>query len=628
LDFSQYFDQNLKLWFRTYMSLLIAKDLELKFVQKTIFKDLNLSILEGKIIALVGVNGSGKTSLIKILAGVLEPDSGQIFQSSDLTKYYLPQDFIPNINQTCNQYLDTDLDLKLEQKQAYYERVEVLKANFNIPDFTIPFHQLSGGQQRQLLLLKALSLQPDLLLLDEPTNHLDLITLINLQNVLKSYTGTILLISHDRYFIDHVATGIWELEQGKLYQHYGNYSVFLNNQRQRRQQHNIQYQRAKQELNREREWVIAGVKARGTKDQGRLKRYDELKSWVESNKPNWQKPYLPIPKSKPLGNKILNLKEVSVHFPHNQKSLVDNLNLEFQAGQRIGLLGPNGSGKTTLLQAILDILPHQKGKISIGQNTDFNYQDQKRLEVDDALTVIQTISEGSIEMKFGDQKTNVFAYMKKFAFTSDDLKKPVGVLSGGQRARLLLAKILKLGGNFLILDEPTNDLDVDTMEALENTLVNFAGCVLLVSHDRFFLDRVCTDVIALEGDGDYTISTGGYSSYIQKYGSEKDFWQHKKNPNLEVSQVLQETTKPRTDFKAKYQAKEFRKIRVQLRQIEKELETITEKIKAKEIQISHSQFYIQRKEKITSELDKLEKMKQTRENLENQWLEKSAKLDN
>ncbi len=610
------------------MSLLIAKDLELKFVQKTIFKDLNLSVIENKVVALVGVNGSGKTSLIKILAGVLEPDSGQLFQASDLIKYYLPQDYVPDLDQTCNQYLESDINLSIEEKQVYFERIEVLKANFNIADFTVPFHKLSGGQQRQLLLLKALSLQPDLLLLDEPTNHLDLITLINLQNVLKNYPGTILLISHDRYFIDHVATQIWELEQGKLYQHDGNYSIFLRNQKLRRQQQKIEYQRAKQELAREREWVVAGVQARGTKDQGRLKRYYELKSWVETNKPNWQKPYLPIPKSKPLGNKILILKEVTVQFPHNKQDLVSNLDLEFQPGQRIGLLGPNGSGKTTLLQAILDIIPHQKGKISIGQNTDFNYQDQKRLEVDDKLTVMQTISEGNIEMKFGDLKTNVFAYMKKFAFTSEDLKKPVGVLSGGQRARLLLAKILKLGGNFLILDEPTNDLDVDTMEALENTLVNFNGCVLLVSHDRFFLDRVCTDVIALEADGDYTISTGGYTNYIQKYGSEKDFWQHKKNPELNKKEdVESEKPTPKTDFKAKYKAKESRKIRVQLRQIEKELEAISEKIKTREIQISHSQFYTQRKEKITSELEKLENLRKQKDDLESQWLEKSEKLD-
>jgi ATP-binding cassette subfamily F protein uup len=604
------------------MSFITVKDLELRYHQKIIFSGINFVIPKNKKIGLVGINGSGKSSLMKIVAGKSEYDEGEILYSNNLFKYYLAQE-LNYKPQTILEYL-TDTNLKPDDQELYFLRLNDNRKYFSIPQDSRLVTDLSGGQQRQVSLLKAFSMEPDLLLLDEPTNHLDVISLLSLQELFKNYPKTILFISHDRYFLDQTVDEIWELEKGKLYKHPGSYTHFINEKDRRRQDQQIRYDKNKQELVREHEWFIAGVKARSTKDQGRMTRYYELKAWVEKNKPKWQKPFLPVPTPNSLGNKILKLVKLFVRLPDSDKYVIKNLDYDFDEKVRLGLLGPNGSGKTTLLRAILDLYPHEKGKIIIGQNTEFNYQDQKRLELKDDKTVHQSISEGNIEMVFGKIKTNVFAYMKKFLFFKEDLDQAVFSLSGGQRARLLLAKILKQGGNFLILDEPTNDLDVDTMEALENTLRDFPGPILIVSHDRYFLDKVCSQVLALEGEGEFTISTGGYSDYINKYGSEKDFWHGKSQAGIDKKQQEQEKAeeiRQPDQIRQKYKSKELRKIKTKMREMEKEIEKLDEQIKAKQIEVSFGSFYTQKPEKIQKELDKLKNMQTKKEELETGWLE-------
>jgi ABC transport system ATP-binding/permease protein len=599
------------------MEILTAIEVSLKYNNAFIFEDLTFSIRKGAKIGLVGINGSGKSSLCRILSQHIEPDQGEVRYAKDLTKAYISQEFKIDSDITAHDYLYQPLEDQ-DVYKAYLLRLQNLLPLFTIENLETQVQLLSGGQQRQLELIRVLALEPQLLLLDEPTNHLDLVTLINLQTILSQYPGTILMISHDRYFVDQFVDEIWELDRKKLHSHSGNYSDYLEAKEKRQQKDRVEYERRKQELKRELEWVRAGVKARGTKDQGRMKRYFELKAFHEKHIPHDKKLYLPLPKPAPLGNKILAFEDLEIEFPHKKEpKIVTDLNFRFEEGMRLGILGPNGSGKTTFLQTVLGKRKKSGGKLIYGLNTDFNYQDQKRMEIDDDKSILDIISEGNIEMKFGGTKMNVYAYLKKFLFTPDDLKKTIGELSGGQRARVLLAKILKEGGNFLILDEPTNDIDVDTMQALENSLLDFPGCIMLVSHDRFFLDKVCTHVLALEGEGNFTLSQGGYSAYMNKYGDENDFWQKRlqiaSKTKVSLNQaILEKPSGP--------SSKEVRIAKSQQRKLEKQIAEISQEISTKEKVISEPGFFSKKADYIKQHLAQLEGLRKKKELLETEWL--------
>jgi ATP-binding cassette subfamily F protein uup len=614
-------------------AVLRGNDITLRYGNRTILKEVNLSLPQHSIIGLVGINGSGKSSLMKILAGILDYDEGEITKSKSVSLLYVPQDYEPSDDITIESFLG-DVSGNEEEVRLYQERLTEYQQYFSIPTDSTKVATLSGGQKRQLIIYKSLALNPDILLLDEPTNHLDLKTMIAIQSLFKNYPGTILMISHDRYFLDSCVDTIWELDDGILYTHPGTYSQFLRRKQKRREDQTQAYLKLKQEYKREHEWFNSGVKARGTKDQGRIKRYYEIKRDLKLLKPRWKELKLPIPKPLPLGNKILNLQEVSVPFPHSSELVIEDLNCKVEEGMRIGLLGPNGSGKTTLLRAILGKSKKLSGKISIGINTDFNYHDQSRNELNPTHTIHYTISEDRNEFKFGERKINIYAYLKKFLFDSDDLKKYVSDLSGGEKARLLLAKILKTGGNFLVLDEPTNDLDLDTIQALENSLTTFNGCVLLVSHDRFFLDNVCTHILALEGNGTYTISTGGYSRYINQYQKEGDFWKGKTDTKTEESShdiiaehILQSSKQENHSNKPKLKTKEIRQIKAQIRLIETQIKDIEGRIKKLNDTFSQPDFYTQSQDKIIRSHKNMTSLQEELQKFENKWLHLTSQIE-
>jgi ATP-binding cassette subfamily F protein uup len=640
------------------MDLLTALDLTLKFNQKTIFSNLQFSLQPGHRVALVGVNGSGKTSLLRILAGEIEPDEGEIVKAKETKIGYLPQEFRFNSKlhggvvaaatttttsasggefltstklETIEDYFGQIESHKLSELELknYQDRKRNLIQDLKFEPKTNILKNLSGGQQRLLGLIHLLSLEPDILLLDEPTNHLDITSSIRLQQIIRSYPKTILFISHDRYFIDATVDTIWELDQGEVFTYKGGYTEFLDLRRKRIKKEEVEYERRAKFLDREKEWVISGVQARGTKDTGRLNRYYELKEFHKKSKRVRPKPFLPIPKPEPLGNRVLELKDLTVTVPNSIDLITKDLNFEFQQGFRVGILGPNGSGKTTLLETILGNLKAKSGKISIGINSIFNYQDQKRLNIDLQDSLMKVISQGNIRMKFGDSTINVYAYLKKFGFKPEQLKEPVSNLSGGQRARLLLALILRKGGNFLILDEPTNDLDVDMLEALENSILQFPGCILLVSHDRFFLDKVCTHIIALEGSGNFTISSGGYSNYMQKYGSEQAFWEgagssYARDAKILQSPVTQPPLAKQSSNSKSPSSKQLRKQRQKVRDLEKRLKEAEEALKASQMEITSSSFFAQKPERIQFKLDEMEQLKKTLSDLEDEWLKLSG----
>jgi ATP-binding cassette subfamily F protein uup len=371
---------------------------------------------------------------------------------------------------------------------------------------------LSGGEKRRVALCRAIIAQPDLLILDEPTNHLDTESIEWLGEFLKSYRGAFLMVTHDRYFLDQITNSIVELANGRFYSYTGNYTDYLEAKTQRQAAEESIESARQTFLKRELVWVRSGVQARRTKKKDRIERYYDV---AAQSGPQVEKDIeLVIPPPPQLGNRVVELTNVGVDL--GGRRLFSALNLEFKAGDRIGITGRNGLGKTTLLKVVLGQFEPTEGTVKIGQLTQFNYVDQGRLQLRDDRTVLEEISDGTEFVVFGDERLSLRAYLKRFLFTDDRISTQVKYLSGGERSRLLLARILKNGGNFLVLDEPTNDLDLPTLRILEEALEVFPGVVLVVSHDRYFLNRVCTGILAFEGQGNLHYSVGDYDYYVEK----------------------------------------------------------------------------------------------------------------
>lgn len=520
-------------------AILTATDIEVRHNELVVLDKASLSIEENGRVGMVGRNGSGKSTFLKIIAGQLTPDSGEVVTRRDLVVGYLPQEFAldPNLNVEQNVRVGAKevLDLihefeslpadskKHAELEAHITRldgwridnhVETAMAHLFCPAGDRDIATLSGGEKRRVALCRAIIAQPDLLILDEPTNHLDTESIEWLGEFLKNYRGAFLMVTHDRYFLDQITNAIVELANGRFYSYTGNYTSYLD-AKARRQAAEESIEKARQTfLRRELEWVRSGVQARRTKKKNRFERYYEV---AAQSGPNVERDIdLVIPPPPQLGNRVVELTNVGVDL--GGRRLFSGLNLEFKAGDRIGVTGRNGLGKTTLLKIVLGQLPPNEGTVKIGQLTHFNYVDQGRLQLRDDRTVLEEISDGTEFVVFGDESLSLRAYLRRFLFTDDRISTEVKYLSGGERSRLLLARILKNGGNFLVLDEPTNDLDLPTLRILEEALVDFPGVVLVVSHDRYFLNRVCTGILAFEGEGRVNYSVGDYDYYIEKRG--------------------------------------------------------------------------------------------------------------
>lgn len=517
--------------------ILTAKDLEVHFGEQIILNKASLSIHEKDRIGLVGRNGAGKSTFLKIISGTLPYDSGEIAKRRDLVIGFLSQEFTldeegnvhSNILQGAEQILslideykhlpfDSPVRDKIEIKIAEFDgwnlekNINLLMKSLNAPPKERVVNTLSGGEKRRVALCRSLISKPDLLILDEPTNHLDTNSIEWIENYLADYSGTCIFVTHDRYFLDRIANRIVELSSGTFYSHQGNYTDYLINKSQRHAIKEVEERKRQIFLRKELEWVMRGPRARRTKSKSRLNNYYETENQqsaeIELNVE------MIIPPAEKLGNKILELKNVGIEF--GGKTLFSSFNYAFKAGKRIGVVGDNGVGKTTLLKILLGEIKPTTGQIDYGEKTSFNYVDQSRLLLNDEETVIKAIGEGNDFVKFGKQQMSVWTYLRRFLFSDDRINTLVGRLSGGEKSRLTLAQILKNGGNFLLLDEPTNDLDLPTLRVLEEALISFDGCVVVVSHDRYFLNRVCNGIIAFEGDGQIFYSEGDYDYYIHK----------------------------------------------------------------------------------------------------------------
>ena len=519
------------------MSILTANGIVVRYNDRVVLNGVTFSIGEKDKVGLVGRNGSGKSTFLRILSGIDHPDAGEITKRRGLEVGYLPQQFALDGNLTVGQNVRAGAQHLLElirefeslpaESSRHHEleqqiqaqdgwrldtRMEIAMDRLHCPPADRAVDSLSGGEQRRVALCRAIIAEPDLLMLDEPTNHLDTESIEWLGDFLENYRGAFLLVTHDRYFLDRITNNIAELSNGTIYSYSGNYTEYLLAKAEREAASEMAEHKREMFLRRELEWVRRGPKARTTKSKSRLDRYFEV---AGRDAPEIDKDVdLVIPPPPPLANRVVELHNVGMEVGGRQ--LFSGVNLSFSAGQRVGVFGRNGLGKTTLLKIMLGQLEPTTGTVKIGQLTKFNYVDQGRLQLDEERTVLEEVSDGSEFVLFGEHRLSLRAYLKRFLFTDDRITTQVKHLSGGERSRLLLARILKNGGNFLVLDEPTNDLDLPTLRVVEEALVAFPGVVVTVSHDRYFLNRVCTAILACEGGGRVSYSEGNYDYYLEK----------------------------------------------------------------------------------------------------------------
>ena len=517
--------------------LWAAEELSLAIGRQTLYDNAEFFINAGERVGLIGRNGSGKSTLLRLITGEELPGSGNLTRARNLRVAVLPQDFeidngrsiadnvrdglawflelqkkFETVSVNSPEHAEIDHLLMLHDGWNLDTKVEQVLAKLGLSDPQRPCDKLSGGEKRRVALARAIISEPDLLLLDEPTNHLDVAAVEWIEKFLAEYRGSCLFVTHDRYFLDRIATRIVELSHGKLYSYQGSYSDFLAAKAERELNEDILDAKRRSFLRREVEWVRRSPKARLKRNLGRMKRYDEIAA--QSGPVRDSDMELLIPTAYRLGNKTVDLKGVEQKF--GDRVIIDHLDFEFEPRSRIGIVGPNGAGKSTLLKIITQQMQPTKGEVSIASTVEFNYIDQSRVALDPEKSVADEISEGVETIQLGAEKISVWGYLKRFLFEDERINTKVKYLSGGEKARLTLAKILKQGGNFLILDEPTNDLDLSSLRLLEEALATYLGCVIVVSHDRYFLNRVCTGILAFEAGGMVVYNPGDYDYYLEK----------------------------------------------------------------------------------------------------------------
>ena len=510
---------------------------------KKCFENIHLSFLPGVKIGVVGVNGAGKSTLMKIMAGLDTDFTGEAWAAEGAKVGYLPQEpqldenlsvrenvmlgvaakkaKVDRFNEIAMEIAENYSDELMEEMTALQDaidaenlwdldsQIDVSMEALRCPPDDANIANLSGGEKRRVALCKLLLEAPDMLLLDEPTNHLDAETIAWLQQHLIDYKGTILIVTHDRYFLDDITGWILELDRGRGIPYEGNYSAWLEQKAKRLEQEAREDKSKQKTLQRELDWMRQGQKARQAKSKARINAYNELADQSEREK--LTRAQIVIPNGQRLGGKVIEVEGLSKHM--GDKQLIENLDFALPPGGIVGVIGPNGAGKSTLFKMLTGQEQPDAGTISLGDTVELSYVDQSRDDLKDIDTVWEAITGGAEIIQLGDAQVNSRAYCSSFNFKGGDQQKKVSLLSGGERNRVHMARLLKEGGNVLLLDEPTNDLDVETLRALEDALVDFAGCAVVISHDRFFLDRICTHILAFEGNAHVEWFEGNFADY-------------------------------------------------------------------------------------------------------------------
>ncbi|WP_298394695.1 energy-dependent translational throttle protein EttA [Sphingobium sp.] len=514
---------------------------------KPVLNNINLQFYRGSKIGIVGPNGAGKSTLIKIMAGIDTDFSGEAWPGENVTVGYLPQEPQLDPNKTVLENVkdgareiadkmdrfneismimadppeDVDFDALMEEMGTLQEQIdavdgwtldnqlEIAMEALRCPPSDWSVESLSGGEKRRIALTRLLIQKPDILLLDEPTNHLDAESVTWLENHLKEYAGSVLMITHDRYFLDNVVGWILELDRGKYFPYEGNYSTYLEKKAKRLEQEDREATGRQKAINDELEWIRQGPKGRQTKSKARIAKFEQLVASQENRAPGKAQIVIQVPER--LGGKVIEAKGISKAF--GDKLLFEDLSFMLPPGGIVGVIGPNGAGKSTLFKLITGQEKPDSGEIDIGSTVRLGFVDQSRDHLDDSKNVWEEVSDGLDYVKVNGHDMSTRAYVGAFNFKGQDQQKNVGKLSGGERNRVHIAKMLKRGGNVLLLDEPTNDLDVETLAALEEAIENFAGCAVVISHDRFFLDRLATHILAFEGNSHVEWFEGNFEAY-------------------------------------------------------------------------------------------------------------------
>jgi sulfate-transporting ATPase len=523
--------------------------------KRIILRDISLSFFPGAKIGVLGLNGSGKSTLLKIMSGVDKDIEGEARAQAGIKVGYLPQEPLLDENKTVREVVgegvgdvqslidrfnaisdrfaepmpDDEMNKLMEEQAKMQDKIdavggwelerklEIAADSLRLPPWDAVIGKLSGGEKRRVALCRLLLSKPDMLLLDEPTNHLDAESVAWLEHFLEEYPSTVIAVTHDRYFLDNVAEWILELDRGHGIPWQGNYSSWLEQKEQRLAQEERQQDALAKTLKRELEWVRANPKARQAKSKARLQRYEELASQEFQKRNETNEIY--IPPGDRLGDLVIECKNVRKGY--GNRLLIDSLNFSLPAGGIVGIIGPNGAGKTTLFRMLFGAEKPDGGEIRLGPSVKLAYVDQSRQALNDKNTVWQEISGGLDLIKVGNYETSSRGYVGRFNFKGVQQQQMIGDLSGGERNRVHLAKVLKAGGNVLLLDEPTNDLDIETLRALEDALVAFPGCAVVISHDRWFLDRIATHILAFEGDSQVQWFEGNYQEYVEDYKKRK-----------------------------------------------------------------------------------------------------------
>ncbi len=607
------------------------KNINLQYGEQIILKDIDLTIHKGERIGFVGRNGCGKSSFCKILSKTEFPDSGEVIYSKNIRVGYLSQESILDDNKTVHdnildgmEYI-TNLIKKYEQTPANsakageleseitkldgwnleYQINTIIKA-LKTPEANKIVKNMSGGEKRRIALAKAIISQPDVLLLDEPTNHLDIDAIEWLEQYIKNYKGSCLFITHDRYFLDNITNKIIEISFGDIFTYNGNYSYFIRKKTERIGNENALEDKRQKFLKREINWIRTSPKARTTKAQFRVNRFYDVA--------NQQAPELEdgidliIPPAPRIGNKIISLDNIYLKYGDN--NLIENFTFEFPQKAKIGIIGPNGTGKTSLLKLIIDTIKPDQGNVEVSENIIFNYIDQNRAILNEENSVLDEISEGRKHIPIGKETVTIWSYLKRFLFTDERIKTTIKYLSGGEKARLALAKVLKNGGNFIILDEPTNDLDLESLRLLEEALINFDGCVIIVSHDRYFLNRVCTDMFIFNDTPKIKHILGNYNDYI----SQKEISINNKKKSDKTTTIAKSAEKPKKRKLTWKENKEFEEMDDKIMETETQIEEL-------ENIFTTSDFYSKYKDKVTELESKLKNFKLTLEKLYLRWEE-------
>lgn len=622
------------------MIQLSAEKLSKSYNQRVLFEDLTLGLHQGEKVALIGPNGQGKSTLMKIMAGLEVPDTGQVSPRKGIKISYLPQVptfaegvtigeaiFAVNSPQAiaAKAYLmalesgdggDMENALVLmEDAQAwdFETRAAEVLGRLHLHDLKQACQSLSGGQRKRVALAQMVLSDPDLLLLDEPTNHLDIEAIEWLEGYLSSSNTTLLLVTHDRYFLDRVCNTIWEMEKSKIFVHPGKYDLFLERKAEREAIQQTDIDKAKQLMLKELEWLRRQPKARGTKAKYRVDAFDGIKEKA-SQKINRDKIQLDVAVSR-QGNQVIEIEKLSKRL--SEKILLDNFSYVFRKGDRIGLFGPNGIGKTTFLNLVTNAMPADAGNVIIGQTTKIGYYKQEEMPGDPEARVIEEVRKIAefVTLSNGDQ-ISVGKLLERFLFSPQRQYTPIGLLSGGERRRLQLLKMLVAAPNFLILDEPTNDLDIPSLNVLEDFLESFSGCLIIVSHDRYFLDKLCDHLFVFEGEGKIKDFPGNYTDYV---AYKEELEQQAKNPSAKTEKKAEpkpaevapkqeaipsaSKSSKKLSFKEK---REFEELETAIPSMEKERDQLLNKLSSEELNNQQRQELTQKLEATIAKLEEAE----------------------